>query len=280
MTRSSVITSMLILVFCAWSSPVRVEGQSTPEPVAQWDLAGLRMGFCIDFLMDSTAATKQVRKVDKTYQLVPASQYLRLHPALEALVGRRPEFAQWIPASVCIITADTVTVDERIVTDKDPEKRQMVGFWGVAARPADQPYADSVMAVPVLFTNNRGVTRSPSLEKLKIDKVKEDRGDWPDTPGDQFYEVRVKKADIHWTGHMAGTPAAAEPRRWTLMFKGHRGSFWMANVRLQPGEQQFVVGSLRIQGDDDLAKALKGSPIRMQGPAFWSGSGTVAFFQK
>jgi hypothetical protein len=238
------------------------------------------MGFCIDFLMDSTAATKQVRKVDKTYQLVPASQYLRLHPALEALVGRRPEFAQWIPASVCIITADTVTVDERIVTDKDPEKRQMVGFWGVAARPADQPYADSVMAVPVLFTNNRDVTRSSSLEKLKVDKVKEDRGDSQDTPGDQFYEVRVKKADIHWTGHMAGTPTAAEPRSWTLMFKGHRGSFWMANVRLQPGEEQFVVGSLRIQGNDDLAKALKGSPIRMQGPAFWSGSGTVAFFQK
>ena len=97
MTRSTVFTSVLILAFCVWSSPVRLEGQSAPEPVAQWDLAGLRMGFCIDFLMDSTAATKQVRKVDKTYQLVPASQYLRLHPALEALVGIYRKLFEKIP---------------------------------------------------------------------------------------------------------------------------------------------------------------------------------------
>ncbi|HDH02762.1 MAG TPA: hypothetical protein ENH15_00775 [Actinobacteria bacterium] len=238
------------------------------------------MGFCIDFLMDSTAAIEQVRKVDESYLVVPVGQYARLNPALGALVGRRPEYAPWIPASVCIITADTVTVGDRTVTDDDPEKRPMVGFWGIAAKPADEPYADSVMAVPVMFTNDRDVTKSSSLGKLKLDKVKEDRGDSQDTPGDRFYHVRVKKADIHWTGHMAGTPAPAEPRRWTLMFKGHRSSFWMADFRLEPGEQQFVVGSLRIEGKDDLAQALKGSPIRMQGPAFWGGVGRVAFFQK
>lgn len=278
MTRSSVITGMVILACYGSSWPAGLQGQSATEPVAQWNLAGLRLGFCIDFLMDSTAAIKQVRKVDESYRVVPASQYARLNPALGALVGRRPEFAPWIPASVCIITADTLTVGDRTVTDDDPEKRPMVGFWGIAAKPADQPYADSVMAVPVMFTNDRDVTKNSSLKKLKLDKVKEDRGDAPDTPGDRFYEVRVKKTDIHWTGHMAGTPTAAEPRRWTLMFKGHRGSFWMADVRLQPGEQQFVVGSLRIQGKDDLAQALKGSPIRMQGPAFWGGVGTVAFY--
>ena len=114
------------------------EGQDAADPKAQWGLVGLRTGFCIDFLMDSTAATKQVRKVDKGYVVVPAAYYRRLNPALEGLVGRRPEFAQWIPASLCIISANSVTVGGRTVSDDDPDKRQMVGFWGVAARPADR----------------------------------------------------------------------------------------------------------------------------------------------
>jgi len=277
-TRSTVITGILILAFGAWSSPVRLEGQDAYDPQSQWNLVGLRTGFCIDFLMDSTAATKQVRKVDKGYLVVPARHYVRLNPALEGLVGRRPEFAQWIPASVCIISADEVTVGGRTVTDDDPEKRQMVGFWGIAARPANQLLSDSIMVVPVLFTNNHKIDRNSELQGLKVDTVEEDRGDEPDKPGDRFYEVRVKKADIHWTGHMAGTPAAAEPRTWTLMFKGNGSIPWFADVRLEPGEQQFVVGSLRIQGKDDLAKALKASPIRMQGPAFWGGSGSFSFF--
>ena len=269
---------MLILAFGASSSPVRLEGQDAPESKARWILAGLRTGYCIDFLMDSTAATKQVRKVDKGYLVVPAGNYLRLNPALDALVGRRPEFAQWIPASLCIITADTMTVGGRTVTDDDPEQRQMVGFWGIAARPADELLSDTVMVVRVLFTSNHRIDRNSELDGLKVDTVDEDRGDMPDTPGDRFYHVRVKKTDIHWAGHMAGSPMESEPRRWTLMFKGTKNSSWLADVRLEPEQQQYFVGSLRIQGKDDLAKAMKASPMRMQGPAFWGGAGRFEFY--
>jgi len=277
-TRSTVITSMLILALGASSSPVRLEGQNAPDPKARWSMAGLRTGFCIDFLMDSTAATKQVRKVDKGYVVVPAAYYRRLNPALEGLVGRRPEFAQWIPASLCIISANSVTVGGRTVSDDDPDKRQMVGFWGVAARPADELLSDSVMVVPVLFTSNHRIDRNSELDGLRVDTVKEDRGDMPDTPGDRFYHVRIKKADIHWVGHMAGSPVAGEARRWTLMLKGTKNSSWLADVWIEPAETQFVVGSLRIEGKDDLAKALKGSPMRMQGPAFWGGDGGFDFY--
>jgi hypothetical protein len=38
-----------------------------------------------------------------------------------------------------------------------------------------------------------------------------------------------------------------------------------------------MVGALRVEGKDDLAKALQASPIRMLGPAFWGGSGEVTF---
>lgn len=278
MTRSSVITCVLILVFCAWSSPARVEGQSAGEPVAQWNLLGLGTGFCIDFLMDSTAATKQVRKVDKGYVVVPANQYTRINPALEGLVGRRAEFAEWIPASVCVIRADTVTVAGRKLTGEGSREHQMVGFWAIAGRPVDEMLADTVMVVRVMFSNHKQIDKTTTLEGLKIKRVDEERGDEPDAPGDRFYHVRVEKADIHWVGHMAGTPVAAEPRRWTLVLKGKGDSPWLADLRLEPGEQQFVVGSLRIQGKDDLAQALKASPIRMQGPAFWGGSGRFEFY--
>jgi hypothetical protein len=277
-TRSTVITGILILAFGVSFSPGWLEGQNTPDSKARWILDELRTGFCIDFLMDSTAATKQVRKVDKSFLVVPADHYSRLNPALDALVGRRPEFAQWIPASLCIITAGAMTVGGRTVTDDDPDERQMVGFWGIAARPADQLLSDSIMVAPVLFTNNHRIDRNSELDGLKVDTVEEDRGDMPDTPGDRFYHIRVKKTDIHWAGHMAGSPMESEPRRWTLMFKGTKNSSWLADVRLEPEQQQFFVGSLRIQGKDDLAKAMKASPMRMQGPAFWGGAGRFEFY--
>jgi hypothetical protein len=37
-----------------------------------------------------------------------------------------------------------------------------------------------------------------------------------------------------------------------------------------------MVGSLKVDGKDDFAKALKGSPTRFAGPAYRGGGGVVA----
>jgi hypothetical protein len=41
--------------------------------------------------------------------------------------------------------------------------------------------------------------------------------------------------------------------------------------------QQNVAGSLQIAGNDDLAKSLRASPIRMVGPLYWGGAESITF---
>ena len=266
-----------LLAWCLVMTPGPLSAQDYPEAQAVWGVSAIQPSFCIDFLMDSAAAAKQTGKIAGDYQVLPAIYYSRLNPALAGLVERRPEFAGWIPATLCIIAADTVTVGGRVTTDEDPEERQMVGFWGIAARPPDQPLSDSLLLAPLLFTSNHRISRNSELKGLKIETVEEDRGTLPDSPGDRYYDLKVKKTNVHWAGHLAGSPEPSPGRAWTLLLKGTRNSTWTADIRLRPTERQFLVGSLRILGDDDLAKALKDSPMRMQGPAFWGGAGRFAF---
>ena len=50
-----------------------------------------------------------------------------------------------------------------------------------------------------------------------------------------------------------------------------------ARLQLNPEWTQPMVGSLQIEGDDDFARAVKGSPIRFVGPAMLGGTGELAF---
>ena len=38
-----------------------------------------------------------------------------------------------------------------------------------------------------------------------------------------------------------------------------------------------MVGSLKVDGKDEFAKALKSSPTRFAGPAYHGGGGTISF---
>ena len=86
------------------SATARVDAQmpvGQAEPGVTWSLQGAQVSFCIEFLMDSAAAAKQVRKTDKGYQPVRADGFGPLHPALHALLERRPEYGAWVPSSLC-----------------------------------------------------------------------------------------------------------------------------------------------------------------------------------
>ena len=50
-------------------------------------------------------------------------------------------------------------------------------------------------------------------------------------------------------------------------------------MTLSPSFSRAMVGALKIEGKDALAKALKASPTRFAGPAYWGGGGSVAFRQ-
>jgi len=249
------------------------------SPTVTWSLHGLELGFCIDFLMDSVVATKQIHKTARDYLGLPAREFGRLNPALAGLIERRPEYGAWIPSTICFLAADSLMVGGRVNTDRDPAKRQMAGFWGVAARPPTDPSVDSLLVVRALFTNNHRVSRATETKGLEAATVKESLGMVPERE-DQRYETRIERADIRWDGHLAGAaPDSGESRTWTLAVRGRRNDMWTAVVRIWPRHQQTMVGSLLIQGKGDLAAALKGSPIRMQTSAFWSGVGTLEFYR-
>jgi hypothetical protein len=266
-----------VICLVAVLGPSSLAAQDAPEAAVEWSLDRLGLGFCVDFLMDSTEAGKQIRKRNKAFAAVPARSYARLHPALRGLIDRRDEYAHWVPSTQCFIGADTLRVGARATSYDDPDVKVMVGFWGIAARPHDDPMSDSVMLAPFLFTNHHRVDRNSQVEGLEVETLEDG---WKDdeTPGDRVYQIRVKNSDIRWVGHPSGDPFEGEPVRWTLAVRGTRSSEWLVEIDLRPEERQYVVGALQVLGKDDLSKALQGSPMRMVGPAFRGGSGTFRFY--
>ena len=153
----------------------------------------------------------------------------------------------------------------------------MIGFWAVAARHADSSGVDSLFVLRTLFTNNHRVARNADLGGVRMETLKERLDEVPET-GDPRYEVKIEKAELRWDGHLAGEPAVGSVRQLTFIVRGKRNVLFHGRAILEPEWQQPIVGSLKIHGKGDLAKGLSGSPIRMQGPAFWAGSGSFEFY--
>jgi hypothetical protein len=52
---------------------------------------------------------------------------------------------------------------------------------------------------------------------------------------------------------------------------------WGVDVTFTPEWSRPLVGVLSVEGKDDLAKALKASPIRFVGPRYYGGKGELRF---
>jgi hypothetical protein len=95
---------------------------------------------------------------------------------------------------------------------------------------------------------------------------------------DDRYRVEMGRTIITWDGHLAGDSAGVAPQSvqtWHTL--NSRGARIRAQVTLTPQMQQNVAGSLQIAGNDDLAKSLRASPIRMVGPLYWGGAESITF---
>ena len=95
-----------------------------------WTLEGLRSGQCVRFLIEPGAAGKHAKQGTR---LLRADQDSSLHPALHAVIGEQPEFARWIPSSLCLFYSDAIRLGGRRFGGKDSRKQQMIGVWTVAA---------------------------------------------------------------------------------------------------------------------------------------------------
>jgi hypothetical protein len=239
-----------------------------------WQLEGLKRCFCVDFLMDPEPAAK---RLPKGYRPVPAHRFASLHSALERVVEDEPDYRDWIPSAVCTLGSSTLVVDGRRIGGRDSASREMIGIWGIAGTPEGEDVVDLLVLHEFLTTSNR-IKRSAEGSLLKLRVIDEEVGKDEERSTEDHHSIKIGKTRLTWVGHLSGDSTRSEGPmhlRWRL--KGNRGSKWLAEVAIEPGWYRPMVGALRVEGKDDLAKALKASPIRMLGPAFWGGSGEVVF---
>ena len=244
-----------------------------------WQIEGLRTGFCVQLLIDPQRLDVTIPRAARPLR---ADAIQDLDPVLRTVIAHQPEFAGWTPSRLCLYYMETVDVGSLRVSERNPTKALMIGVWALAAADADGgARRDAVLR---LFTNNGKLERAGQVNGLDLRTVQstvreianEDDASAP--PIGTRYQLKVGKTLLTWEGRRISDSTQA---------KGLMSSEWRADSRrrgpmsarltLSPEWTKAMAGSLRIEGDDDFAQAIKASPIRFVGPAVVGGGGELAF---
>ena len=271
--RSRVALSLAAVSFCgAW--PVAAQDSAARKEGRVWTLEGLRAGQCVRFLMEPGVARKHRRE---GVQFLRADRISSLHPALVSVIEGQPEFASWVPSSLCLFYVDAVHLGGRRYGNKDPRKRQMVGAWTLAA--TEQGSGAPRDLVLELFSSRGDVVRAAQLAKIKFREAQMAVSKAPAT-GNDLQEIKLGKTRLVWNGRAAGDSTRVdEPIEEAWLARGTSGGVWAIQTTLVPAWSRPLVGVLSVEGKDDLAKALKSSPTRFVGPVFFGGGGKLRFTQ-
>ena len=237
-----------------------------------WTITGLRTGQCVRFLLDPAVAR---RTLPGGIRLVPAGGDETVHPALRSVIDGQPEFAAWIPSSLCLYYADVLDLGGRRFRSKDPRKRRMIGAWTVTA--SGQGSGDRQDVVMELFGIGGGLVQAAAYAKVKLSEAQSLMSKVEGTDND-LYEVKIGKTRLSWNGRAVGdSTSVRQPIQESWLTKGTAGMVWRVDVGLKPEWSRPLVGVLSVAGDDDLAEALKASPIRFVGPLYQGGGAELRF---
>jgi hypothetical protein len=260
-------------------APAPVAAQSAEQEAGTWTLGGLRKAFCVRLLLDP--ASPVLKGLPESYRPVPASRVPDLHVSLRGVVQGQPEFAGWSPSQVCVVAVDSVATKDFSYADKKGKHPQLFGLWTVrASGPSGAP---SEVALG-LFSNSSRLIRSARLAgqtvddaRLTIGKVPAVNEDGVPSTDDRF-QVKVGKTTLTWDGRPAhDSTAVKEPvdAAWAAGENG--GKLRTGKLGLAASFSRPMVGSLKVDGKGDLAKALRASPTRFAGPVYVGGGGKVTF---
>lgn len=239
-------------------------------------LPGVEFSACVQFLMDPEAASDAV---GRDFIPVPAVNFTPLSPVLQREVQGDAVHSAWIPAQVCVVEAPTLSAGGRvIVPEKKMGPRQVLGFWLVAATRAEGVQRRDQWAQVALWTNDWHVQRATEAAYVPMSTFDPTLEPVPES-NRHSYEIKIGKTYLHWDGELVGRDSTEAPGSSELLltFDGKRGIEWEGRYRLQTRWSRFLPGAFRVEGKDDLAKALKGSPIRMFGPMHWGGEARVDY---
>ncbi len=243
-----------------------------------WRLEGLRTAFCVQLLMSPTS--EALKDLPPGYRALPASEATDLHTSLRGVVEGQPEFASWSPSRLCFDAVDTVQTEERTVGSKRGREPRLFASWTVLAAGPDGSPGDVVLE---LFSNSDHLIHSARLAGHRVREARlafglvpvEDENGVPST--DRRFQVKLGKTIVTWDGpQVRDSGAVREPLRRSWSMAGQRGGIVKGEVVISPAFTRPMAGSLKVDGKDDFAKALRASPTRFAGPAYQGGDGTIS----
>jgi hypothetical protein len=201
---------------------------------------------------------------------------------LRNVLTHQPEFGSWTPSKICMYYMQSVDVGSLRVSDRNPEKAPMVGVWSLtAAEGAGNTARDVALR---LFTNNGRLERAAEVSGLDLRKVDSEVRNIPNEndasapPIGVRRTIRLDRTLLTWEGRQVDDSAKADgPLTLVWRADSKRRGPMTTRLALTPEWTKGMAGSLRVEGDDDFAEAVKASPIRFVGPAVMGGVGELAF---
>jgi hypothetical protein len=275
--RPTLVAGLVAAALVAVASPAL--GQKPDGEASVWGLGGLRTGFCIQLLL--APASELLQDLPPGVRPLPASEVADLHVSLKSVVEGQPEFASWTPSRLCFQILATIRASDFVLDDGGGRHPQLFGTWTVAAAgPADAAHEVAIE----LFANSARLVRSARLAGQSVREARLVLGKVPavdenGTPSaEDRIQVKMGGTTITWDGHLAGDSAAVSaPLETAWTTRSVRGREVAGKLALTPTHSQPMAGSLKVDGKDEYAKALKASPTRFVGPAYRGGGGSVSF---
>ncbi len=269
-----------LIAVAAWPAVAApLAAQDDDRGTATWQIEGLRRGFCVQLLLDPSAEV--LKSLPAGAHPLPASRASDLHPSLRGVIQGQPEFAAWSPSRLCLEAIDSLRTSESSLTNRNGRHPALFAIWTVAA--ADSAGAAREVALG-LFASSSHMIRSARLAgqaaqeaRLTVGLVPgEDENGAPRT--ERRFQVKLDKTTITWDGHPAGDSTAVRaPVVMAWVAPAARGGLAKGQMSLDAAFSRAMAGSLKIDGKNDFAKALKGSPTRFVGPEYFGGTGVITF---
>jgi hypothetical protein len=220
---------------------------------------------------------------------VRADQLPDLHPAIRGVVQTQPEYASWVPSKLCLYYFAGVDAGAARVHSKDSRKAPLLAAWTAAAAEVG---SGTRRDVALEFVSGSGrLSRAAQGAGLNLVEARSVIGMVPFVSeeglpsSDTRYQLKIGKTLITWDGRPVGDSTRVdEPIQTDWLARGRRSEsgsrradWWHARLLLAPAWSRGMAGSLRVQGKDAFAEALKASPIRFVGPVYSQGGGEIHF---
>jgi hypothetical protein len=195
------------------------------------------------------------------------------------VVANQPEYRSWTPSALCFYRMGSVAAEsETIRGGADSSRAPVLGIWTVAAETGTSGPPNLALELRANDGDLREAGRDAGLEfdRLTVAVGPVPREDGPPRPDETRYQIRFGKTLLVWDGRPAeDTARVAAPVVWRWQAVRHRGGWLTGDLTLTPAASNMMIGSLRVEGKDPLARALQASPIRYVGPAYGGGEGQL-----